>query len=392
MSRALRSVASIVIAAGVVASAQQPSRSQDRVSLAELAAAVNQLGHLDFSARMNAARTVRRAAPADAVPALIAAITGHKDGYVRFRSLILLTGFNDPRTDEMMLRMTGDPNDRIRTVAYAYLEHSPRAGLVPRLLKALPAETGEFVRPALVRTLAAHGDDPRVQQTLLVEVGRGQDFFRSAVIEALGDYRAQYAVTDLIATTTRDGPLRQDATVALGKIGDQRAVGPLSELQRDAPRELQPVIAASLCLLRVNCPAQIEYLSKTIAFGIQTPGYPAFFRNATIALATLGTSGNRSALKVLWDAGAASDDPVRGPLALAAATVALRNTPLLLQELEARPDRERLMSLLQEGFDLLEEDFAEERFYVTVRRGYWQAGDGSSTRRVAEALIQKLEF
>jgi hypothetical protein len=50
------------------------------------------------------------------------------------------------------------------------------------------------------------------------------------------------------------------------------------------------------------------------------------------------------------------------------------------------------MSLLQEGFDLLEEDFAEERFYVTVRRGYWQAGDGSSTRRVAEALIQKLEF
>ena len=44
------------------------------------------------------------------------------------------------------------------------------------------------------------GSDPRVRETLLVEVGRGQDFFRSAVIEALGDYRATYAIEPLMAS------------------------------------------------------------------------------------------------------------------------------------------------------------------------------------------------
>ena len=71
--------------------------------------------------------------------------------------------------------------------------------MLPALLKALEREESEFVRPALVRALAAQGSDPRVRETLLVEVGRGQDFFRSAVIEALGDYRAAYAVEPLMA-------------------------------------------------------------------------------------------------------------------------------------------------------------------------------------------------
>ena len=41
-------------------------------------------------------------------------------------------------------------------------------------------------------------DDPRIRQTLLREVGRGEDFFRSAVIEALGDYKALYAYDALV--------------------------------------------------------------------------------------------------------------------------------------------------------------------------------------------------
>ena len=61
-----------------------------------------------------------------------------------------------------------------------YYEHHPSASMIPALLKALEREESEFVRPALVRALAAQGSDPRVRETLLVEVGRGQDFFRSA--------------------------------------------------------------------------------------------------------------------------------------------------------------------------------------------------------------------
>ena len=57
------------------------------------------------------------------------------------------------------------PNDRLRTVAYSFFEHHPDRALVGDLLAALDKEQGEFVRPALVRALAAHGavyDDPRI--------------------------------------------------------------------------------------------------------------------------------------------------------------------------------------------------------------------------------------
>ena len=41
---------------------------------------------------------------------------------------------------------------------------------------------------------------------------------------------------------------------------------------------------------------------------------------------------------------------------------------------------------------MLEEDFEEERFFVTVRRAYWAAAAGSPARKIAETLIQRLEF
>ena len=54
--------------------------------------------------------------------------------------------------------------------------------------------------------------------------------------------------------------------------------------------------------------------------------------------------------------------------------------------------REPGVELLREAFDMLEEDFEEERFFATVRRAYWQSAAGSPARTVAEALIRKLEF
>jgi hypothetical protein len=41
---------------------------------------------------------------------------------------------------------------------------------------------------------------------------------------------------------------------------------------------------------------------------------------------------------------------------------------------------------------MLEEDLEEEQFFVTVRRAYWAAAAASPARKVAGALIQKLEF
>ena len=50
-------------------------------------------------------------------------------------------------------------------------------------------------------------------------MSRGENYFRSTVIEALGDYKARYAF-DAVTTVARlEGPLQDDAALTLGKIG-----------------------------------------------------------------------------------------------------------------------------------------------------------------------------
>ncbi len=90
------------------------------------------------------------------------------------------------------------------------------------LLAALQTEQAEFVRPALVSALAALGNDPQVQRALVAEAGRGLDFFRIGVIEALGERRAAYAVDTIVAAAKLDGPIQDDAVLALGRIGGAR--------------------------------------------------------------------------------------------------------------------------------------------------------------------------
>ena len=367
-------------------------RGPQAVSAQELQTAINRLGNLDYSIRMNASRTIRRAPATQAVPALIQAVSEHTDGYVRFRALVLLSGFNDPRTPDIVRGVLNDPNNRLREVAYAWFEHNPNPAMIPQLLQRLEREQDDFLRPALVRALAAQGTDPRVRDTLLIDVRRGQDFFRGAVIEALGDYRATYAVQAIIEVATLDGPLRDDAALALGRVGDQRALETLAGLQRTASRESQPAIAAAICLLGINCASHERYLSDTLHFAMQNRSFQELLRQTATAISALAARGNQNALRLLFDVGIPSDNPARAPLALAVAGAAIRNTPLLLATLERYSNRDGAIALLGEGFDMLEEDFNEELFFVTVRRGYWQAADGTPARAVSEALVQKLEF
>ena len=382
----------VMLALMLPASATMQERGPATTSAADLRAAINQLGNLDYAVRTKAARVIRRTAAAQAVPALLSAVHEHQDGYIRFKSLVLLTGFNDPRAGDEMTEALSSPNDRLREVAYGYFERNPNRALIPRLLAALDKETGDFVRPTLLRALAAVGDDPAVQEMLLRDITRGVDHFRSMVIEALGDYRRVYAVPRLIDVAKLEGPLQDDAVLALGKIGDKQALSVLASLQRSGGPELQPVVAASICLLGVNCSSHIGYLEKVLTFADDNPGYQALVRAAAAGLGAIATKGELEGLTVLLKHGIPSADPIRAPLALAVATVALRNTPLLLQVLQGQKDQAGALSLLAEGFDMLEEDLEEEQFYVSVRRGYWAAPVGSPVRRLSEQLITKLDF
>ena len=379
-----------VIGGGRIAAAQEPAAPQ-AVSEATLHTAIDNLGKLDYAIRTTASRTIRRTPASQAVPALVEAVRSHPDGYVKYRALVLLTGFNDPGTDRLMRESMTSVNDRLRTVAYGFFERHPDRSMTAELLAALEKEDAEFVRPALVRALAALGDDPRVAQVLVHEAGRGEDFFRSAVIEALGDYKAAYAIDALTGMAKQDGPLRDDAVLALGKIGDSRATGTLAGLQGVASKEEQPFIGASICLLGVQCAEQERYLVDTLkATGENGPAQEVV-RAAVTGLGALARAGRSSAAEALIEIGVHARESVRAPVALAVATIVLRNTPLAFGLLEMAP-RGEAIALVAEGFDMLEEDFDKERFFALARRTYWSAPDGSPTRLLMQTLIGELDF
>jgi hypothetical protein len=365
---------------------------EERVTPEQIAAAIDQLGNLDYAIRARAAQTIRRSDPAMAVAALMQAVDEHKDGYVRFRALVLLSGFNDPRTRDVMARAIADPNDRLREVGFAWFEAHPEPSLAREFVKRLDTELADFVRPALIRALAALGRDPVVQRALVKEAYRGQDFFRSAVVEALGDYKGTYAFQALSDIAKQDGPLRDDAVLALGRIGDVRAVETFSALQRSGGKDEQPLIAAAICLTGRNCDSHRGYLMRTLGFSGKEIGFQELLRGTATGLGALAERGDQAALQALFDAGVPAQDPQRAPIALAVGRVALRNPTFMLDALSRMADLDAAVLLLRDAFDMLEEDFEEERFFSLVRRGYWQATADSSTRKIANKLITVLDF
>jgi HEAT repeat protein len=383
-------VLSCVICWSLLPSAQE--RGPVPATPQQIQEAIGKLGDFDYPTRMAAARTVRRAPAAQAVPALLQAVREHSDGFIRFRALALLTGFSDPRTLDVMEEAMASPNDRLREVAFVYFEQNPRPALAPKFLAALAKEEGEFVRPALIRALAAIHKERGVTEVLIRDTKRGVDFFRSTVIEAIGDYKVAAALPALIDVAKLDGPLQDDAATAIGKIGDKSGLPVLASLQQSAPKETQPAIAAAICLIGANCSAHIGYLEKTLTYAETYPGFQELLRGAAAGLGSIARQGNADALRILFDVGIPSQDPVRAPVTLALGLVALRNTPLMLKTLEGRADQPAAIGILAEAFDMLEEDLEEERFFVDVRRTYWAAADGSSTRKLCEQLITKLDF
>ena len=387
MRMMLRAFAGIAMAAVVAA----PVSAQ---TADELEAAIERLGDFDYSVRMEASRLVRRADPALAVPVLLRAARGHEDTYVQFRAAVLLVGFGDERARDFYVTAHQLGNDRVRAAAYEFFERAPDPDVVPMLLEALDRETSEFVRPALVRALAAHDADPRARARLVRDVDRGEAYFRGAVIEALGDYAAAYAVDALLPIARTDGPLRDDALLALGKIGDGRALPVLREVQASASESQQPIVSATACLLNVSCETQRAFVIESLRYGAGAANgaRQELLRGAATGLAALAMREDRDALTALFDIGAGAAGTTREPITLALGTVTLRNPTFVSAMLRERTDLEPSLLLLRDAFDMLDEDLAEERFYVLMRRSYWGADAGSRAQRIAEMAIQVLEF
>jgi HEAT repeat protein len=371
-------------------SALVPSEAEGQAA-PDLKTNIDRLAAFDYPTRTNAARVIRRAVPAEAVAALAQAARSHSDAFVRYRALVLLTSFNDPTTPDMMRGLLGDSNDRVREVAYRWLEQHPDPRLTPPLLAALNTEQAEFVRPALIRAVtAASATDAQVQRALIAEVGRGLDFFRSAVVEALGDYHAAFAAAPIAELARTEGPLQDDAVLALGRIGGAQAAATFKVLT-NPPLDVIPALHAAQCLFEDACAMHLQVLTETARSVVAKPDV---VRASIAAIGAVAARGDAVATTTLVTLATTGSEPVRRDATLAFAGLALRRSAFVIDWLARAPGdvQARAIDLLHEGFDSLEEDFAEEQFFATARAAYWKAADGSPDRTVTATLIDKLEF
>lgn len=355
----------------------------------DLKSQISQLASLDFPTRMNAARLVRRAPAAQAVPQLTEAVKTHADQFVRYRALVVLTAFNDRGTGELMRSLLTDKNDRLREVACRWLEQHPDPAMRFALISALQNEQAEFVRPAVVAALASLGDDPDAQRLLTREVTSGLDFFRSATIDTLGHHRAAYALDAIAGVALNEGPLQSDAVLAIGRIGGPRAGAALAAV-KTAPAEVRLSLLAARCLLGESCDAGV----KQLADAALAPKAPvAMVRAAVNALSAIAASGQNAAITTLI-ALAPRGGAVREQAASALAAAALRRPERILSWLSTAAPTERTtaIGMLKDGFDGLDEDYAEEQFFAATRASYWSAAEGSSARSLSATLIDDLEF
>ena len=361
------------------------------VSEGELLIAIDQLGDFDYGVRTRASRLIRRQPFEQVQPLLVGAVTGHVDGYVRFRALVLLTGFGETAVDGVVRGVLSDPNDRLRTIAYGHLAHNPDPALIGQLLAALDTETSEFVRPALIRALASHGSNPTVRTRLVADIDRGVDFFRGAVIEALGDHGANYAVESLMRIAGESGPLQDDALLALARIRDRRSLPLLASLQGRSV-ELEPLVSGVASALGVDRQAHMRFMADTLAFAATGEGRAGLVSSAAAALGAVASVGGIDALDVLFDLGLRAPNAAREQIAIVLAAFAMRQPSALLSYLETRTDLEVAGLVIRDGFDMLDEDFEEERFFMIARASFWMNSDGSRARAVAGTLIEILEF
>lgn len=378
---------SLVVLAGVAAASQ--AAAQAAPSPADLQPNIANLASLDFPVRMHAARLIRRTPEGVAVPALGEAVRRHPNEFVRYRALVLLTAFNDPSTRELMREMMRDRNDRVREVVYKWFETHPDPRMAAPLVALLETEQAEFVRPALIGALAALGAEATVQRPMIVETARGLDFFRSAVIEALGRHRVSYALDPIVNVARLEGALQDDAVLAIGRIGGPDAVETLNELTEVTP-EAAVMRRGARCLAGENC---AEHLAALMATATAATARASEVRAAIDALSAVAQGRDGAALAALLTL-ATQQSSVRERAAVAFAGVALRQPDWTVAWINAADEtsREAAVVLLKDGFDSLEEDFAEEQFFAAVRAGYWRAAEGSTARALAATLIQRLEF
>ena len=190
-----------------------------------------------------------------AVPALLDALQGEYFT-VRSRAALALGKMGDPKAVQPLLSLLKDPEDEVRIAACLAL--------------------GQFRNPSTFDEIAnVLLDDQKIEVRQAAARGLGNTQHPAALpylMEALYDsfwwYEREYAVGDLLlaiekmgriaveplfrALESREGTVRKFAAILLGKIGDPRAIEPLSMSLYDMHHEVGKASADSLARFGAN--------------------------------------------------------------------------------------------------------------------------------------------
>jgi hypothetical protein len=113
------------------------------------------------------------------------------------------------------------------------------------------------------------------------------------------------------------------------------------------------------------------------------------------ALGAVAAKPDIDATRALVNLAGVLPSGLRTVAAVALSVLAVRVPDHVLKWFDATVDdatRQSVVKLLREGFERLEEDFAEEQFFAAGRAAYWASPEGSPTRTHIAALIDELEF
>jgi HEAT repeat protein len=133
-------------------------------------------------------------------------------------AFIRLTGMNDPRITNLLIRALTEEDGRIRVKAIWNLRETRDKNAIPVLITCL-ADTDSEVRWSAAHVLG-HFHDESAIQPLIETLNDPEENVRGAAITALGELKNPRAVEALIA-------MLPDSVEALLAIGDNRAVEPL---------------------------------------------------------------------------------------------------------------------------------------------------------------------
>lgn len=201
-------------------------------------AIVRELERTDRGLHIAAAEALGHLGDTQAIEPLTA-LLDDEDIDVRFAVAYSLARLGDPQGGVALLRMIIPGGENPQDDIWHYLTDNVTAALVEPLADALSHENRD-VRQSAARLLGESGD-PRAVGSLIEALGDEGDVSRiSRVLEEIGDPRACDALWAVVERSLAEGKDLYDedggacrAALALGALGDDRAIAPLRQMLTD---------------------------------------------------------------------------------------------------------------------------------------------------------------